>query len=242
MDSEIKLPNKKEQAFIDSFVTCLNKSRAAIESGYSEATARQRGYEIYNRTHVKEAIEAKLKERTATADEVIKRTSDIHNGNMADYFRPVQVLHTPRIKVSLQVIIDRIQNEIEFEQEYRAEVTMTEEENDKWFAMVQDMRDRQTRYKIELRRNPGATRIIDGETVFKTEMQLDIDAVIADKERGIIKSVKYTKEGIQIEMYSAADASDKLLKIHGAYEKDNLQSRIVVPSAINVTIVPPAEQ
>jgi len=241
LESKVKFPNKKEQAFIDAYVVCLNKCQAAISAGYSEKTAKQIGYEIYNKEHIKAAIEAKLKERTATADEVIKRTSDIHYGNMADYFRPVQVLHTPRIKVSLQVIIDRIQGEIELEEEYRSEVTMTEEENDKWFAMVQGMRDRQLRYKIELRRNPNASRIIDGETIIKTEMQLDLDAVIADKERGIIKSVKHTKEGVQIEMYSALDASEKLLKIHGAYEKDNSQQRPVLPTAINVTVVPPNE-
>lgn len=239
MDSEAIPLNKREQAFIDSFVVCLNKRKAAIDAGYSEGCAKQRGYDIYNRLHVKEAIEEKLKERTSTSNEVVKWIDNVKHGNMADYFKEVQVLHTPRIIVSLQVIIDRIQEEIDFEDEYRQAVIMTEEENDSWFKDQQSKRDRKLRYEIELKRNPLATRIIDGETQFITEMQLDIAAVIADKERGIIKSVKYTKEGIQIEMYSALDAAEKLLKVHGAYEKDNEQSRPLVPKIMRVEIVPP---
>lgn len=241
MESEIKQPSKKEQAFIDAYVICLNKSKAAVQVGYSDRTARQIGYEISNRPHVKEAIEIKLKELTSTSNDVIKWVDNVKQGNMADYFKPVQVLHTPRIIVSLQVIIDRIQEEIDFEDEYRQAVIMTEEENDSWFKDQQSRRDRKLRYEIELKRNPLATRIIDGETGFITEMQLDIAAVIADKERGIIKSVKYTKEGIQIEMYSALDAAEKLLKVHGAYEKDNSQKMPIFPS-IDINIVRPVEE
>lgn len=228
MDPEIKRPSKKEQAYIDSYLIHLNKCKAAQDAGYSEKSARQTGYEIYNRLHIKAAIDAKLLERTITADETVKLVSDISQANMTDYFRPVKVIRTPRIKVSLQFIIDRIADEIDFEEEYRNEVTMTEEENDAWFQQQQGRRDRKLRYEIELRRNPNSTRIIDGEAELVTEMQLDIDAVVADKERGKIKSVKYTKDGIQIEMYSALDAAEKLLKVHGAYEKDNRQREIVI--------------
>lgn len=229
MDEEIKLPNKKEQAFIDSFVTCLNKCRAAVDAGYSESTARQRGYEIYNRPHVKTAIEIKLKQRTITADETIKLVSDMSQSDLSEYFKPVQKEYTPRVRRGLQFLIDQLQFNIEIENEYLTLLDKKQENEiqstkDRIASMTRDI----MRFEIELNKNPLASRIVDGETQILTEMQLDIDAVIADKERGRIKKYKISKDGmLEIEMYSALDAAEKLLKIHGSYEKDNSQKTMI---------------
>ena len=54
---------------------------------------------------------------------------------------------------------------------------------------------------------------------------------MADKERGRIKSVTPSEFGLKIELYSADAALANILKIHGAFEKDNSQKKndIVVP-------------
>lgn len=243
MESEIELPSDKEQAFIDSYVIHLQKSRAAVDAGYSEDTARQKGYEVYNRPHVKAAIEKKLQERTITADETVKLVSDISQTDLSDYFKAVQKLYTPQEKRGLQFLIDQLQFNIEIETEYLGLLDASDaKEKDATKDRIKSMERDIMRFEIELNKNPTASRIVDGESQLITEMQLDIDAVIADKERGRIKKYKLTKDGaLEIEMYSALDAAEKLLKVHGKYEKDNAQSRPIIPKIMRVEIVPPLE-
>ena len=55
-------------------------------------------------------------------------------------------------------------------------------------------------------------------------INLDMAALIADKERGKIKSFKVSAEGaLTVELYSAADAQEKIAKMHGLYKEDNGQ-------------------
>lgn len=240
-------PKKKklsniEIAFCESYLICLNKTKAAIDAGISEHTARQQGCQIHNRLHVRAYIEKVLSERVLSAAETTKLISDTAQANMGDYFKPVQVIKTPRIKVGLQYMIDRIQEEIDFEQEVADASSLTDEQNDTFFEQQQFRIAQKLRYEIELRRNPSATRIIDGERELVTEMQLDIDAVVADKEKGKIKSVKYTQFGIQVEMYSALDAADKIAKMHGLYEKDNIQQHDSAPIKVEIIRPDPVDE
>ncbi len=225
MEPKSKDLTAREQAFVNEYVITLNKTSSALAAGLSPKTAKQQGWAFYNRSHVKAAIEKLLQENTMTAGETLRRVSKIAEHDMADYFSPVQKLHTTKIKVGLQHIIDRIQKEIDFEDLYRSKVEMTEEANDAWFLQQQDRRDRKLRYELELELNPNATRIIDGETEIVEVMELDINKLIEARERGQIKGIKYGPNGIQIEGYSALDAQDKLLRVHGKFEKDNEQSK-----------------
>lgn len=51
---------KRQQIFIDRYYVHRTASRAAIEAGYSERTARQLGYALLNKPKVRKAIEEKL--------------------------------------------------------------------------------------------------------------------------------------------------------------------------------------
>jgi len=64
---------------------------------------------------------------------------------------------------------------------------------------------------MELERNPDAFRIIDGETVMVEHANLDLVKIMEEKERGVIKSFKHTKDGSQIELY----ATDVALSLNG---------------------------
>lgn len=228
-ETELQPLSDKEKLFVEDYLTNgFNKAEAARKAKYSENCDRQIGWQVYNKPHVKAYIENILKERIISSAENQKLISDTAQSNLTDYYRPVPKVKYQKIKVGLQVLIDRIQEEHDLEAAIADELNLTEEQQDQLFAEQQHRLAKIIRYKVELRRNPNATRIIDSEPEIVEEMELDINALVADKEKGKVKSIAYTPTGLKVEMYSAADAQDKIAKMHGDYAKDNEQKVPVI--------------
>jgi phage terminase small subunit len=59
--------NAQHKRFVENYLLSLNATKAAKESGYSEKTAGQIGYELLLRDDVKAAVTAGLKVRSAAA-------------------------------------------------------------------------------------------------------------------------------------------------------------------------------
>jgi phage terminase small subunit len=237
MEYQRQPPSDKEQLFVNSYLTCLNKAAAAKAAGYSKATAKQQGYEIYNKPHIKAYIEAKLAEQTITAAETVKLVSDIARASLTDYFKPVKVMRTKKVKVPLASVIKQKQDYLTREYQFIERKGLTGEEFDAYMENLQFEQDQILRLEIELDFNPKAYRIVDSEAELVEEMQLDINALVADKERGKVKKIKYGRDGLEVEMYDASAAQDKLMKMHGKYEKDNEQSKVTVNPTTNITVV-----
>jgi hypothetical protein len=75
----------KEQAFVDHYIITLNGTQSAINAGYSENSARQIASENLSKPHIRTAIDKKLRKLTMTADETMKRLSDMAAGDMTQY-------------------------------------------------------------------------------------------------------------------------------------------------------------
>lgn len=75
----------KEQAFVDHYIITLNGTQSAINAGYSENSARQIASENLSKPHIRAAIDKKLRKLTMTADETMKRLSDMASGDMTQY-------------------------------------------------------------------------------------------------------------------------------------------------------------
>lgn len=225
----------KELIFAESYIINPNKANAARSAGCPPKSAREQGYQIYNRPHVKAYIEKAIADRTMTGDETVKLVSDTAQSSLTDYFKPVKKLHTAQKKVSLREVIKSHQAYLEREYMFMERKGLTEEERDKFIERLSNDEDLILKWEIELEQNPAATRVVDCEPKFITVMELDINALVADKERGKVKKVKYSKDGsLEVEMYSALDAQEKLLKINGKYEKDNSQSKPQTTNIINL--------
>lgn len=223
MSKEPKL-TAKQKLFCNEYIVDMNATQAAIRAGYSMKTARQMGAENLSKPVISDYISKILNEKLLKADEVKKLISDIARGNLSDYFRPVKYRSSEKIKVGLQEVIDDIKAFIRREEIFCERMGFTEKEYDKFQEGLNSERQRVIRYEIELEENPEAYRIIDGPTELVERYELDINALVADKEKGKIKTFKISAEGaITVELYSAADAQEKLAKLHGLYEKDNDQ-------------------
>lgn len=225
----------RERIWAETYVSTLNRTRASEAINIPFASRRQQGYLLYNRPRVKAYIDQLLSEAAMTGDEAVKQVTDIALTDIKDYYVPVTVRKQDLIEKPLAAVIGELQAEIDFEQEVSDNLEMGAKEL-KRFHEEQKHRKRQlVRLKLELKKNPGATRITYGPEYLTQEMQLDINLLVADKERGKVKKVKYGRDGLEVEMYSAADANDKILRINGKFEKDNDQQRVKI---INV-IAPP---
>lgn len=220
------------QRFVDEYLVDFNKTRAAIRAGYSAKTARNLGYETYKNPLVKAAIDAKIKELAINAEETTKLIMDIARGNLGDYFVSKKVPYTPKIEVPIGQLIKQLEDDIKFEEEY---ATYADFRGDKpgvpgrdrraHAALIIQLQNTVLRYKMELEKDPKATKIVDGKTVLIDRPELDLAKLVADKERGRIKSVTPTEFGLKIELYAADNALMNIAKMQGLYAADNAQTR-----------------
>ncbi|WP_183560634.1 terminase small subunit [Mucilaginibacter sp. SP1R1] len=224
----------KQKRFVEEYLKDFNASDAARRAGYSEDTAYSIGYENLRKPEIKIEIDKILDALSMEAGEITKRFTNLARGNMSDYMTKRLVPHTPQIKVGLKRLIEAEEAHILREEKFCAIKGYTEEEYDKFQEQLEYSRDKILRWEIELEDNPYAYRIVDGETIMIEEVGLDLVKVIEDKERGIIKSVKHTKDGIQVEMYPADNALTQLAKIRKMMTDKEVDINLNVDTVVKV--------
>ncbi|RZJ92465.1 MAG: terminase small subunit [Chryseobacterium sp.] len=207
----------KQLRFIEEYMVDFNATAAAKRAGYSSNTARAIGHENLTKPNIKSEIELRIKSLQLGAEETKKLFSDISKGNANKYLKIVKKEFTPKIKKPLQELIDEIRYEMDFEDEYAIQADLKKKELEAHEDSQKRRRRSIIRYKLELKRNPDAFRVVDGETVLIDSTEFDLVALANDKEAGRIKSYKMTKDGPQVELYSADGALANLARIHGLF-------------------------
>jgi phage terminase small subunit len=77
----------RERAFVAHYLTCLSKTKAARQAGYSEKTAAQIGYQLLQKPSVSAAVEAGMDLQAMPASEILARLTRIARGSIADVLR-----------------------------------------------------------------------------------------------------------------------------------------------------------
>lgn len=77
--------NNKQQLFVDSYLQCFNATKAALDAGYSDKTARAIGAENLTKPDIAEAISQRLREAAMSADEVLMRLAEHARGEHSKY-------------------------------------------------------------------------------------------------------------------------------------------------------------
>lgn len=75
----------KQRIFVEEYLSCWNASEAARRAGYSEKTARSQASRMLTNVNIQAAIQARIAERTMSADEVLIRLAQHARGTMADF-------------------------------------------------------------------------------------------------------------------------------------------------------------
>ena len=216
-DNNEKLPllTAKQKRFCEEYVIDLNATQAAIRALYSEKTARQMGTENLSKPVIKNYIAELLVKKQMTGDEAVKLIGDIAKTSLNDYFIVKKVEYTPRVEMPLQQVIDALQAEIDFEWEFALLAELDDKEQEAYEKEQKYRKRKLLRYKLELKNNPKATRIVDGQPVMREQAELDLVKLVRDKERGRIKSFAYGQFGPKVEMYAADGALMNVAKITG---------------------------
>ncbi|WP_051359932.1 terminase small subunit [Adhaeribacter aquaticus] len=229
----------KEQRFVDAYCIEFCKAKAARAAGYSKKTAKEIGYQLFTKLHVKAAIDKRLKEMSLSSAETLKSISDIARSSLNDYFVIKQVVRTPKVKKSLHELILDIQAEIEDADKFIQRANIQDSEViDQHNKAQNNKRLEILRYEIELERNPNAYRVVAGETELTEVADLDLAKLVKDKEAGRIKSVSPTEHGVKVEMYAADAALRDMARHHGLFEKDNDQAKVAPIFKTVVKILP----
>jgi len=213
-EEAIKL-TAKEENFCHEFIKDFNATKAAERSKYSKKSARQIGSENLSKPYIKNRIAELLEAQEMQEGEIKKRISDIAKTDMSDYMVKKVVPYTPYIKASLADVITERRAYIAREEEFCSRMGFTEKQFDEFQEGLNEVRSQIVRMEIELEQNPNAYRIVEGETVMQEIAELDLVKMIDDKNRGVIKSIKHTKDGIQAESYAADAALTTLAKFKG---------------------------
>ncbi len=215
----------KQLRFCEEYLKDFNATKSAINAGYSKKTAYSIGCENLKKPEIKKYIETRLSEMSLGEKETVKLISDIAKSNLNDYLVTRKVERVSKIEKGLSKLIKELEERIRFEDEYMAAASLSDEHRETILQMQENWRNEIIRYRIELKRNPKAKRIVDGPAELVDVVELDMVALSRDKERGRIKSIEHKQFGVKVELYGADGALRDIGKMHGIFEKDNKQRR-----------------
>jgi phage terminase small subunit len=85
----VKKLTRKQKRFVEEYLVDLNATQAALRAGYSKKTAYIIGHENLNKPKIKEAIEAKMREREKkteiTQERVLRELAKIAFSDLTDF-------------------------------------------------------------------------------------------------------------------------------------------------------------
>lgn len=209
----------KHKKFVLEFLDCLNASEAYRRAGYSPKNADSNASRLMGNDSIRAAISAECERVAMSSGEAVLHFSHIAQSRLNDYFKVEKVLVRPKVRKPLQRLIDELDAEIKFEDDYAALAKLSDLELKKHKLEQRERELIGIRYTLELEMNPNAYRDVDGEAVWIEREKLDLVALVKDRKLGRIKSYQITEFGPKVELYSAENALDKILQIHGRYKQ-----------------------
>lgn len=214
----------RQRRFVEEYCIDSNATQAAIRAGYSEHTAKHQASRMRTHVDIARAIQARFTELSMSAEEAAKHLSDIAATRLNDYMTVKPVYRPTRVKKGLAELIQELEDEIAFEDEFAQEADYDKTEQKVHEKEQKKRRRKVLRYQIELAKNPGAFREVAGEPELVEEASLDLVALAKAKDKGRIKSISFTEQGPKVELYSDHGALTKLLEYHGKMIKKHEHS------------------
>lgn len=209
----------RQRKFVIELLSCLNGSEAARRAGYSKKTANRMASENLSKPDIRAAINYLGEKMGMSAGEAFKHFTDIARTRINHYLKVVKVLKTPTVRKSLQQLINELDAEIEFEEEFARVAKLSGNELAEHKVEQKKRELKGIRYTLELERNPNAYRDVPGESIWVDDIVPDLVALAQAEGEGRIKSLKFNEYGPMIEMESVSNALDKVMQLHGRYKQ-----------------------
>jgi phage terminase small subunit len=225
----------KQLKFITEYVKDFNGTQAAIRAGYAASGARTEAWRLLTNADIKSKIEELLKSASLGPDETKKLITDIATSNVSNFFKKVKVQKSKLIRKDLHLLIDELRAEFDFEDEYARQAALAKKELESHEKSQQYRRRQIIRYKLELKNNPKAFRIVDGPTELVDDVELDLVALTGDKEGGRIKSIKNGKYGLEVDLLPADSMINAMARIHGMFiDKSEIDLNATIDTVVKI--------
>lgn len=205
--------NPRQRKFVQVYLRKMNATQAAIDAGYSAATARQIGSENLTKPDIAAAVEAGL-EQVMGKHEVRARTAEVAAGTLEDFLTIEEVSYTEGVVMEAEEAADLLTDTLATLSE---ELDSASEERAAWIAAeIKRLRRLERRCERAIARadpEKGAPEVlVDVEWKTRTVVRLNLQQAREAGKLHLIKKLKETKFGIEIELHDAAAARELLGK------------------------------
>jgi|GEM_PF-5220224 len=213
-----------QQRFVEAYARIWKGAPAAVLAGYAEGSAKQTARNLLQLEHIQAAIVEEAARLGMTVDEATVRMSEWGRVTVDDLMTLGEEEYTTYVDKPFREVVEEFYENIVFEQELaiRQEILFTDKKEQKRFRNKQQELHLKRlleyeRLKMELEKEPNKVRQVPGPKAVREVVRLDLVKVYKHKAGHLIKKVKETRYGLEIETHDAKDATDKILKLHGAY-------------------------
>jgi phage terminase small subunit len=205
----------RQRKFVRTYIMEPNATKAAVKAGYSEKTARQMGTENLSKPVIKLAIEAGFSEQVMQQQQVLGRTADVAAGTMEDFLSIERVKYTEVQFLEPFEALDMVADAIASAEE-RLE-SAAGEQLEWWTEEMRRLRRLKRKCDRAINAPPsekeGPTSVaIDLEWKERVVVRLDFEKAREAGKLHLVKKMKETKYGLEIELYDAAAARELLGK------------------------------
>jgi phage terminase small subunit len=210
--ADLKVSHRK---FVRAYLQDPNGTKAAIKAGYAESNAASTACEIQRNPNVRAALEAGFSEQVMQQQQVLGRTADVAAGTMEDFLSIERVKYTEVQFLEPFEALDMVADAIASAEE-RLE-SAAGEQLEWWTEEMRRLRRLKRKCDRAINAPPsekeGPTSVaIDLEWKERVVVRLDFEKAREAGKLHLVKKMKETKYGLEIELYDAAAARELLGK------------------------------
>lgn len=203
----------RQQKFVRAYVREPNATKAAIKAGYSEKTARQMGSENLSKPDIAAAVEAGF-EQIMGKNEVRSRTAEVAAGTFEDFLTIERVPYTEPVLLDVEEALDLITDTLA---DLSEELDSANEERSEWIAReikrLRRMERKCHRAMEKASPEDGDPEVsVDVEWKSRVVVRIDLEKAKDAGKLHLIKKLKETKFGLEVELHDAAAARELLGK------------------------------
>lgn len=213
----------------------FNGAKAARLAGYKETSAREMARRLLTKVDIKEAVAAGLREANVTAQHALALLEDHATATLEDFYtvtyetyRPDTTMPLWEAKVYLDGEIETLGARID-DALYKGEKRLERE-----YRNDQARLKRYVKYLSETFSNKDDHELVSvpGEVVTEERIKLDIPKATKDGKAHLIKKLKWTKDGPEIELHGVQEGVLNILKRFGSLPDEaatNVNVNVYIP-------------
>jgi phage terminase small subunit len=224
----------KPRAFVSAYVETMNGAEAARQAKYSPKTARVQASTLLTKPNIREAIELGFKEKLMGQHQVLNRFQDVALGSMADFVTLEEIEYREKIPVPAFERREQVRGRIADALESK-DSAKTQEHRQAWQKIIDTSTD-----ELEgLPENPLDAVMIEGN--IRKAVVARVDLVKAEKagKLHLIKKLKQTERGLEVELYDAVNALEMIGKHYKLFtDRMSLENADGTPLVISVNVNP----